>query len=149
VALPLAQSPLLGVVEENTPLAGPHAPLTAPIWNGALQLALLWWGPLPSHDHVHALPLPPATVVALPELHNPLLGAVLVATPSAEPQLPLMLRDRANAQSINAKVNIVAINTMALKRADSVGRSCSSKRYNIGDRSYLQAIGVMMTEAHV
>jgi len=123
--------------------------LTVTTWNGALQLALLPRRPLPSHDHVHALPLPPATVVAPPELHNPLLGAVLVATPSAEPQLPLMLRDRANAQSINAKVNIVAINTMALKRADSVGRSCSSKRYNIGDRSYLQAIGVMMTEAHV
>jgi hypothetical protein len=42
------------------------------------------------HDHVHGLPPPPDTDVALPELHSPLVGAVMVAAPSAEPQLPLV-----------------------------------------------------------
>jgi hypothetical protein len=41
--------------------------------------------------------LPPDTVEALPELQSPLVGDVPVATPSAEPHVPLVVLGLENA----------------------------------------------------
>jgi hypothetical protein len=85
-AEPLLHRPLVGAELTATPLAGPHAPLTGPVFLGAEHCAVLPPA-LPAQLHDHG-PLP-ATADAEPLLHSPLVGAELTATPLAGPHAPL------------------------------------------------------------
>jgi hypothetical protein len=85
VAVPAVQRPVVGAVLTATPFAGPQTPLT-PDATGALQDALA--PPLdPEHPQVHGPD--PLTAVAVPAVQSPAVGAVVTATPFAEPQTPV------------------------------------------------------------
>src|SRR5689334_19885598 len=74
----------------NRPLAlPPPPPPPEPLSSGALHEAL---DPplLPKQLHSHG-PVP-LTPEAVPELHRPVVGALLTATPLAGPQTPLIAR---------------------------------------------------------
>jgi hypothetical protein len=82
---PAEHSPDDGAVAVAPPFALPHTPFTGGSFSGAEHCAVL--PPLPpAHDQVHG-PLP-ATEDAEPLLHNPIDGAVIVATPFAAPHAP-------------------------------------------------------------
>jgi hypothetical protein len=86
--VPALQSPLVGAALVITPFAEPHWPLTgcAEEASGAEQYAVVppW---LPAQVQFQG-PLP-VTVDGVPALQSPLVGAVPVMTPFAEPHVPI------------------------------------------------------------
>jgi hypothetical protein len=85
-ALPALQRPVVGTLVRSAPFDVPQLPLTAAGRSGAEQLAVV--PPLlPAQLQLHG-PLP-LTTEAIPVEHKPLAGALLAATPLAEPQAPL------------------------------------------------------------
>jgi hypothetical protein len=88
VAMPAVQRPAVGAIVTATPFAEPQAPLTGveATCSGALHEA---YDPPLLPLHVQAQGPAPITVVAVPAVQRPVVGAVVAATPFAEPQAPL------------------------------------------------------------
>lgn len=82
VSDPAEHNPEVGVVAENVPCAGPHAPLTDRL---AEQLALV--PPLMPLQFQLNGPVP-ETVVAVPVLQRPDVGATYTFDPLEGPQVP-------------------------------------------------------------
>ena len=103
-AAPALQRPVVGTLVRPAPFDVPQLPLTAAGSTGAVQLAVV---PLllPVQLQLHG-PLP-LTAEAVPAEHKPLAGALLAATPLAEPQAPLP----AEALSLSKWMPIIALLT--------------------------------------
>jgi hypothetical protein len=86
VAAPAVQRLVVGAVETATPFAEPQTPLTAVGCSGALHEAFV---PPLLPLHAQAQGPAPVTVVAAPAVQRPAVGAIVTATPFAEPQAPL------------------------------------------------------------
>ncbi len=85
-AAPALQRPVVGTLVRSAPFDVPQLPLTAAGRSGAEQLAVV--PPLlPAQLQLHG-PLP-LTAEAIPAEHKLLVGALVTATPLAEPQAPL------------------------------------------------------------
>jgi hypothetical protein len=87
VAVPAVQRFPVGAVETATPFAEPQTPLTGEaLCSGALHEEFV---PPLLPLHVQAQGPAPVTVVAMPAVQRPAVGAIVTATPFAEPQTPL------------------------------------------------------------
>jgi hypothetical protein len=85
-AVPALQRLPVGALVRSAPFEEPHAPLTAED-EGAQHTAVA--PPLDPAQLQFQGPLP-LTAEADPVLHSPLVGAVLTATPFAEPHAPFL-----------------------------------------------------------
>jgi hypothetical protein len=94
VAAPAVQRLVVGAVVTATPFAEPQSPLTATDCSGALHEELV---PPLLPSHIQAQGPDPVTVVAAPAVQRLVVGAIVTATPFAEPQTPLMATDCSGA----------------------------------------------------